>query len=72
MQRPLRESVEGCGKLFDHSAFAALVKRKRGELRLSMANVALDVFGNEQRKSDISRIERGLLAPQEQTIQKLI
>ena len=58
--------------MFDHTAFAALVKRKRGELRLSMADVAADVFGNASRKSDISRLERGLLTPQEQTIQKLI
>jgi len=58
--------------LFDHLAFAALVKRMRGELRLSQANVALDVFGDEARKSDISRLEAGKSTPQEQTVQKLI
>lgn len=58
--------------LFDHAAFAALVKRKRGETRLSQANLASDVFGDEARKSDISRIEAGKSTPQEQTVQKLV
>ena len=48
-----------------------MVKRKRGELRLSQENLATDALGDPARKSEISRIENGKTNPQENTIQKL-
>ncbi|MEP2268386.1 MAG: helix-turn-helix transcriptional regulator, partial [Marinomonas sp.] len=55
----------------DRIAFGALIKRKRGEARLTQETLAGDVFGDPGRKADISRIENGHTKPQEATIQKL-
>ncbi len=52
-------------------AFGALVKRKRGQKRLTQQTLAEDVFGDSSRKADISRIENAKVEPQEATIQKL-
>ena len=41
-------------------------------MRLSQETLALDVFGDGKRKSDISRIERNESTPQEHTVQRLI
>ena len=61
-----------CGKLLDLVGFGSLIKSYRGRKRLTQATLALDVFGDEQRKADISRIENGKAGtPQEATIQKL-
>ena len=57
--------------MLDVTAFAALIKRKRGEMRLTQETLAEDVFGDSTRKGDISRIENGHVTPQEATIQKL-
>jgi tetratricopeptide (TPR) repeat protein len=58
--------------LFDVSGFGNLVKSYRGRKRLTQATLALDVFGDENRKGDISRIENGKAGtPQEATLQKL-
>ena len=64
--------VEGsCGKLFDVAAFGPLVRRKRGELKITQETLAGDVFGDSTRKGDISRIENAKTTPQEATVQKL-
>ena len=64
--------VGSCRKLLDIQAFAALIKRKRGEKGLTQETLALDVFGDSNRKGDISRIENARIEnPQEATIQKL-
>ncbi|MEM6760838.1 MAG: helix-turn-helix domain-containing protein [Pseudomonadota bacterium] len=55
----------------DPLAFGALVKRKRGEARLTQETLAGDVFGDPGRKADISRIENGKVTPQEATIQRM-
>jgi tetratricopeptide (TPR) repeat protein len=56
----------------DVTGFAALIKRKRGEARLTQETLALDVFGDAARKADISRLENARVPnPQEATIQKL-
>ncbi len=55
----------------DRVAFGALVKRKRGQKRLTQQTLAEDVFGDSSRKADISRIENAKVEPQEATIQKL-
>ncbi|MDJ0630960.1 MAG: helix-turn-helix transcriptional regulator [Rhodobacter sp.] len=55
----------------DLAAFAALIKRKRGERRLTQESLAIDVFGDPARKADISRIENARVQPQEATIQRL-
>jgi tetratricopeptide (TPR) repeat protein len=58
--------------LLDIIGFASLIKRKRGEARLTQESLALDVFGDAGRKADISRLENAKVAnPQEATIQKL-
>jgi len=57
--------------LLDRVAFGALVKRKRGEKRLTQENLSTDEFGDSARKGDISRIENAKTTPQEATIQKL-
>ncbi len=57
--------------MLDLPAFAALIKRKRGEKRLTQETLALDVFGDPTRKGDISRIENAKQTPQEATIQRL-
>ncbi|WP_299625405.1 helix-turn-helix domain-containing protein [uncultured Tateyamaria sp.] len=57
--------------MLDPVAFGALIKRKRGEARLTQETLAGDVFGDSTRKADISRIENGRVTPQEATIQKL-
>ncbi|MEL6451015.1 MAG: helix-turn-helix domain-containing protein [Pseudomonadota bacterium] len=57
--------------MLDPVAFGALIKRKRGEARLTQETLAGDVFGDGARKADISRIENGKMTPQEATIQKL-
>ncbi|MEP1381803.1 MAG: helix-turn-helix domain-containing protein [Paracoccaceae bacterium] len=57
--------------MLDQVAFGALVKRKRGEMRLTQETLAGDIFGDSTRKADISRIENGKVTPQEATIQKL-
>ncbi|WP_420013651.1 helix-turn-helix domain-containing protein [Tateyamaria sp.] len=68
---PLGQVVRSCGKLLDPVAFGALIKRKRGEARLTQETLAGDVFGDPRRKADISRIENGKVTPQEATIQWL-
>ena len=56
----------------DVTGFAALIKRKRGEARLTQETLALDVFGDAGRKADISRLENAKTAnPHEATIQKI-
>ncbi|MEO0378655.1 MAG: helix-turn-helix transcriptional regulator [Pseudomonadota bacterium] len=56
----------------DTTAFAALIKRKRGEARLTQETLALDVFGDSTRKADISRLENARVPnPQEATVQKI-
>lgn len=56
----------------DIVAFGALIKRKRGEAKLSQEKLAGRIYNDPARKSDISRLERGLIAnPQEKTIQYL-
>ncbi len=67
----MRFDAWSCGKLFDGIAYGALVKRKRGEKRLTQETLAGDVFGDSTRKGDISRIENGKITPQEATIQKI-
>ena len=67
----LRQIVKVCGKLLNLAAFGALIKRKRGEARLTQETLAQDVFGDSTRKADISRLENGKTTPQEATIQKL-
>ncbi|MEO9896093.1 MAG: helix-turn-helix transcriptional regulator [Paracoccaceae bacterium] len=67
----VRLVARSCGKLLDQVAFGALVKRKRGEMRLTQETLAGDIFGDSTRKADISRIENGKVTPQEATIQKL-
>ncbi len=57
--------------MFDYVAYAALVKQKRGALKLSQENLAADALGDPARKSEISRIETGKTKPNENTIQKL-
>ncbi|MEL7090803.1 MAG: helix-turn-helix domain-containing protein [Pseudomonadota bacterium] len=57
--------------MLDPLAFGALVKRKRGEAKLTQETLAGDVFGDPGRKADISRIENGKVTPQEATIQRL-
>ncbi|MEM8801813.1 MAG: helix-turn-helix domain-containing protein [Pseudomonadota bacterium] len=57
--------------MFDFVAYAALVKQKRGVLKLSQENLAADALGDPARKSEISRIENGRTNPNESTIQKL-
>ncbi|MCP3970593.1 MAG: hypothetical protein GY717_09815, partial [Rhodobacteraceae bacterium] len=57
--------------MLDEKAFGALVKRKRGQKRLTQETLASDVFGDPARKADISRIENARVTPQEATIQKL-
>jgi len=58
--------------LLDVTAFAALIKRKRGEARLTQETLAQDVFGDSARKADISRLENAKVAnPQEATVQKI-
>jgi len=58
--------------LLDITAFAALIKRKRGEARLTQETLALDVFGDSARKADISRLENAKVPkPQEATVQKI-
>ncbi|MDF1729682.1 MAG: helix-turn-helix transcriptional regulator, partial [Sulfitobacter sp.] len=58
--------------MFDVTAFGALIKRKRGEARLTQETLALDVFGDSSRKADISRLENAKVPnPQEATVQKL-
>ncbi len=58
--------------MLDLVGFGSLIKSYRGRKRLTQATLALDVFGDEQRKADISRIENGKAGtPQEATIQKL-
>jgi len=53
-------------------AFGALIKRKRGETGLSQEKLAARIWDDPARKSDISRLERGLVpSPQEKTIQYL-
>lgn len=59
----------------DIVGFAALIKRKRGEMGkkgISQETLALDAFGDAARKADISRLENAKTAnPQEATIQKI-
>ena len=56
----------------DVTAFAALIKRKRGQARLTQETLAQDIFGDSARKADISRLENGRVKnPQEATIQRL-
>ena len=56
----------------DVTGFAALIKRKRGEARLTQETLVLDVFGDAARKADISRLENAKTAnPQEATVQKI-
>ncbi|GLT10621.1 tetratricopeptide repeat protein [Sulfitobacter porphyrae] len=58
--------------MLDITAFAALIKRKRGEARLTQETLAQDVFGDSARKADISRLENAKVAnPQEATVQKI-
>ncbi len=57
--------------MFDQVAYGALVRRKRGERKLTQETLALDVFGDSTRKGDISRIENGRITPQEATIVKI-
>ena len=58
--------------MLDVTGFAALIKRKRGEARLTQETLALDVFGDAARKADISRLENAKTAnPQEATVQKI-
>ncbi|MEM1429613.1 MAG: hypothetical protein AAGG09_09160, partial [Pseudomonadota bacterium] len=57
--------------MFDRDAYGALVRRKRGEKRLSQENLAEDALGDPGRKGDISRIENGKTAPHETTILKI-
>ncbi|MEP4553839.1 helix-turn-helix domain-containing protein, partial [Tateyamaria sp.] len=71
VDRPVQDDVGSCGKLLDRIAFGALIKRTRGEARLTQETLAGDVFGDPTRKADISRIENGRVDPQEATIQKL-
>lgn len=58
--------------MLDRTALAALIRAKRGAKRLTQATLAQDIFGDEARKGDISRIERGNVTPQEATLQKLM
>jgi len=58
--------------LFDHHAFGALIRQKRGEKGWTQPELAEKVFGHVSRKSDISRFERGQKVPQEDTVQKLM
>jgi transcriptional regulator with XRE-family HTH domain len=58
--------------LLNITAFAALIRRKRGEAELTQETLALDVFGDSARNVDISRLENALTPnPQEATVQKL-
>lgn len=58
--------------MLDVTAFAALIKRKRGEAKLTQETLALDVFGDSARKADISRLENARVPkPQEATVQKI-
>lgn len=58
--------------MLDVTGFAALIKRKRGEARLTQETLALDVFGDPARKADISRLENARVPnPQEATVQKI-
>ena len=57
--------------MLDRIAFAALIKRKRGELGLSQQKLAERIWDDSGRKGDISRLENGKVTPQEQTIRYL-
>ncbi|MGX9353710.1 helix-turn-helix domain-containing protein, partial [Roseobacteraceae bacterium S113] len=57
--------------MWDRVAFAALVKRKRGEKNLTQQRLAEAVFGDIGRKGDISRIENAKVTPQEITIRAI-
>ncbi|GIT90563.1 hypothetical protein JANAI62_10180 [Jannaschia pagri] len=56
----------------DVIAFAALIKRKRGDKGLSQQRLALAIYNDEARKGDISRLENARVAsPQEKTVRLL-
>ncbi len=58
--------------MLDVIVFGELIKRKRGEAKLSQEKLASRIWNDPARKGDISRLERGLVAkPQEKTIQYL-
>ena len=54
--------------MFDYPAFATLIRRKRGDLRLSQENLAAEALGDPGRKGDISKFENNKKKPQEKTI----